>query len=68
MGSLALRPGNSLTMLNDGFVSRLHPIRFLHGCDPSYGVLTFAPVGLSPTEHASLRWTHVGSRTGAVAP
>jgi len=26
----------------------------------SYGVLTFTPVGLdcSPTEHASIRWTH----------
>src|SRR5450755_2827042 len=26
------------------------------------GLLTFAPVGLSPTEHASLRWTHVRAR------
>jgi len=39
MGSLASRPGNSLTILNDGFVSRLHPLRFLHECDPSYGFL-----------------------------
>ena len=38
-----------------------------HGCNPSYGALTFTPMGLSPTEHASLRWTHVGSGTGAVA-
>ena len=30
-----------------------------HGCNPSYGVLTFTPVGLSPTEHASLHWTHL---------
>ena len=29
-----------------------------HGCNPSYGALTFTPVGLSPTEHASLDWTH----------
>src|SRR5450755_375781 len=26
------------------------------------GLLTFAPVGLSPTEHASLRWTHLRAR------
>src|SRR5450755_511902 len=26
------------------------------------GLLTFAPVGLSPTEHASLRWTHPRAR------
>jgi len=30
------------------------------------GFLTFTLVGLPPTEYASLRWTHVGSRTGAV--
>ena len=30
-----------------------------HGCNPSCGALTFTPVGLSPTEHASLDWTHV---------
>ena len=30
------RPGDSLTILIiDGFVDRLHPLRFLHGCDPS---------------------------------
>jgi hypothetical protein len=38
----------------DGFVGWLHPLRFLHGCNPSYGGLTFTPVGLTPTEHASL--------------
>src|SRR5215831_1653255 len=37
----------------DGFVSWLHSLRFLHECNPSYGVLTLSPVGLSPTEHAS---------------
>ena len=25
---------------------------------PNYGALTFTPAGLSPAEHASLRWTH----------
>jgi hypothetical protein len=42
----------------DGFVGWLHRLRFLHLCNPSYGALTSTPVGLSPTEHASLRWTH----------
>src|SRR5215813_1245442 len=41
-----------------GFVGWLHPLRFLHECNPSYGGLAFTPVGLSPTEHASLCWTH----------
>ena len=29
---------------------------------PSYGALTSTPAGLSPAEHASLRWTHPSSR------
>src|SRR6516162_5568831 len=28
VGSLSLRPGNSLTILYDGFVGRLHPLRY----------------------------------------
>ena len=32
-------------------------------CDSSYGALTPTPVGLSLTEHASLRWTHSCSKT-----
>ncbi len=58
MGSLALRPGNSLTIpkmaLSIGFmyfVSSIHAILVT-------GLLTFAPMGLSPTEHTSLCWTH----------
>ena len=58
MSSLSLRPDHSLTILSDGFVSQLHPFRFLHECDSSYGVLTFAPAGLTPAEQTSLRWTH----------
>jgi hypothetical protein len=46
----------------DGFVDWLHPLRFLRGCNPSYGALTLTPVGLSPTEHASLRWSHYGPK------
>ena len=58
MGSLSLRPGDSLTApraaLSVGF------IRFVSSaeCNPSYGALTLTPVGLSPTGHASLCWTH----------
>ena len=38
----------------DGFVDRLHVLRFLRTCDPSYRVLTLTLVGLPPTEHLSL--------------
>jgi hypothetical protein len=31
---------------------------FLPSCHSSYGAWTLTPVGLSPTVHASLRWTH----------
>jgi hypothetical protein len=58
MGSLALRPGDSLTIPKmalsigfTGFVSSTDAIQ-------ATGLLTSAPVGLTPTEHASLRWTH----------
>src|SRR5262249_6016314 len=38
LGSLTLRPGDSLTTPEGGLVGRLHPVRFLRGCDPSYRV------------------------------
>src|SRR6516164_6000038 len=46
----------------DGFVDRLSGFSFRPPDYPSYRVLTFALVGLSPTEYASLRWTrqHAG--------
>src|ERR1700675_1722988 len=40
------------------FVDRLQSFSFHHLCYPNYGALTFTPAGLSPAEHASLRWTH----------
>src|SRR5205814_5616554 len=58
VGSLALRPGDSLTIprmaLSVGF------IRFVSSTDATQAtrLLTLALVGLTPTEHASLRWTH----------
>jgi hypothetical protein len=38
----------------NGFVGRLHELRFLRACDPSYRALTFTPVGLPPTGYISL--------------
>ena len=58
VGSLALRPGDSLTVpktaLSIGFIS------FVSSTDAiqATGLLALAPVGLIPTEHASLSWTH----------
>src|SRR5258708_23482814 len=58
LGSLSLRPGDLLTIpkmaLSVGF------IRFVFSTDTTQakGLLTFAPVGLSPTEHVCLSWTH----------
>src|SRR5258708_35817858 len=37
---------------------RLQSFSFHHLCYPTYGALTPTPAGLSPAEHASLRWTH----------
>jgi hypothetical protein len=42
----------------DGVVERLQKVGFPSSCSPSYRVLAFPLVGLSPTEHTSLRWTH----------
>src|ERR1700722_13055626 len=42
-------------------VDRLQSFSFHHLCYPNYGVLTLTPAGLSPAEHASLRWTHNAS-------
>ena len=63
MGSLSLRPGDLLTIprmaLSVGF------IRFVSSTNATQatGVLTITPVGLPPTEHASLRWSHYGQKT-----
>ena len=43
-------------------VERLQKVGFPPPCSPSYRALAFPLVGFSPTEHASLRWTH--TRTG----
>src|SRR5580692_6405396 len=42
----------------DGFVNRLHSLRFLHECDSSSRVLTFPPVGLFPLNTSAFFWTY----------
>ena len=58
VGSLALRPGDSLTIpkmaLSISFTRFVSSSRVIQVT----GSLTLTPVGLSPTEHASLSWTH----------
>ena len=58
VGSLTLRPGDSLTIprmaLSIGFIHFVSSTNAIQAT----GLLTLTPVGLmSPTEHASLRWT-----------
>ena len=66
-----------LVRLRYGLVTRRHPYDGIvgrlqnHGfpTDPATqatGVPTLTPVGLSPTERASLRWTHNGRFTAAI--
>ena len=58
MGSLALRPDDSLAILTmASSIGFRNSVSFLSAIQAT-GLLTFAPVGLPPTEHASLCWTH----------
>ena len=43
------------------------PVSQLRSCYPSYGAPTLTPVGLSPTERASLRWSHSVSFSGLLS-
>src|ERR1035441_7041921 len=62
MGSLALRPDDSLAILTMALsIGFRNSVSFLSAIQAT-GLLTFAPVGLPPTEHASLRWTHPRAR------
>src|SRR6202158_443870 len=51
-------------------VDRLQSFSFHHLCYPNYGALTSTPAGLSPAEHASIRWTHnrTGRSTASLGP
>ena len=55
---LSLRPDDLLTILKNGFVDRFRKFGFSPLRYPSYKVLTFTLMGLSPTEHTSFSWTH----------
>jgi hypothetical protein len=58
MGSLTLRPDDSLAILTmASSIGFRNSVTFLSAIQAT-GLLTFAPVGLSPTEHTSLCWTH----------
>ena len=58
MGSLALRPGDSLTIPR--MALSVGSIRFVSSPDATQatGFLALTLVGLTPTEHVSLLWTH----------
>jgi len=65
VGLFALRPGDLLTILKMALSIGYRSSVSLLPAIQATGLLTITPMGLSPTEHASLRWTRVGSRTGA---
>ncbi|WP_395460291.1 hypothetical protein [Wolbachia endosymbiont (group B) of Myelois circumvoluta] len=54
---LSLRPSNS-PLSYDNVVGRLQHFAFPPHCYPSYRTSTFILVGLPPTEHTCLLWTH----------
>ena len=56
--SLALRPGHSLAIPGMTWSIGFNSVGFPSGCYPSYGALALTPVGLTPTEHTCLIWTH----------
>ncbi len=58
VGSLALRPGDSLTI--PSMALSVGSIRFVSSTDATQAtrLLTLTLVGLPPTEHASFCWTH----------
>jgi hypothetical protein len=58
VGSLTLRPGDSLTIPRMALsIDFIHFVSSVNAIQAT-GLLTFTPVGLmSPTEHASFRWS-----------
>jgi hypothetical protein len=55
MGSLALRPGDSLTILKMALSVGFRSFGFPPVCDSSYRAPDYCPGGLSPAECASLK-------------
>jgi hypothetical protein len=59
MRSLPLRPGDSLTTPRVALSMGSRSVGLPSSCHPSYrGFWFLPPVGLAPTERASLRWSH----------
>ena len=56
--SLALRPGDSLTLLPRAWSMGSRASVSLRPAIRVTGLLAFAPTGLTPAEHVSLHWTH----------
>src|SRR3954468_7219371 len=63
--SLTLRPGDSPAIPRMTASMGFRTFGFPPACHPCYGASALTPAGLTPAEHISLTWTHVGSRTGA---
>src|SRR5215510_39511 len=63
LGSRALRPGDSLTIPR--MALSVSFIRFVSSADATDATELLTPtlVGLTPTEHVSLRWTHYCPKT-----
>jgi hypothetical protein len=61
---LSLWPGDLLPILKDGF-RRSASSALLSSADATQakGLLAFTPVGLPPTEHVYLSWTHWFAKT-----
>src|SRR5271169_3352126 len=56
--SLSLRPGDSSSSRRETLSIGFRVLVSRHPAIQTTGLLTLAPAGLSPAEHASLRWTH----------
>ncbi len=63
VGSLPLRPGDSLTIPKMAWSVGFLQFVSSPEATQAAGVLTVPPVGLAPTEQASLCWTHSSART-----
>ena len=61
MRSLALRPGDSLTALKAALSMGFRLLVSRQPAIQATRFLALALVGLTPTENASLRWTHNGT-------
>jgi hypothetical protein len=59
--SLSLRSGDSLTIPEMALSIGFRVSVSLNPAIQATGLLALAAAGLTPAEHASLRWTHLGA-------